>query len=133
MSPQQIAAETREVLDQLRDLLVQQHKLLLDREKAAYENIYGPIGGPGPFLQLVIGDPYFGWLREISVLVGEIDEALSRRSKAGQPEADALVTVARELMKPREAGSDFQRRYYAAVQELPDVVIVQCRIEQLLG
>ena len=121
------------MLDKLRDLLVQQHKFLLDREKAAYEKVYGPIGGPGPFLQLVIGDPYFAWLREISAVVGEIDEALSRRSKAGQPEADALVAVTRELMRPREAGTDFQARYYAAVQESPDVVILQCKIEQLLG
>ena len=133
MSPQPIATESRELLDKLRELLVQQHKFLLDREKAAYEKIYGPIGGPAPFLQLVIGDPFFAWLREISALVAEIDEALSRRSKAGQAEADALVAVARELMRPREAGNEFQIRYHAAVQELPDVVILQCKIEQLLG
>jgi hypothetical protein len=36
-------------------------------------------------------------------------------------------------MKPREHGTDFQSRYYKAVQESPDIVILQCRIEQLLG
>jgi hypothetical protein len=65
--------------------------------------------------------------------VVEIDEALSRRSEAMQPVADALAAQAREVMKPRAQGSDFQVRYNNAMQESPDAVILQCRIEQLLG
>jgi hypothetical protein len=133
MPSQPISAESRELLGTLRNLLLEQHKLLLDRERSAYEKNYGPIAGPGPFLTLVLGDPHFAWLKEISTLVVEIDEALSRRSKAGQPEADALIAQAREIMRPREEGTDFQVRYYGAVQESPDVVILQCRLEQLLG
>ena len=107
--------------------------MLLDRERGEYEKTNGPIAGPGPFLALVLGDPHFAWLREISSLVVAIDEALSRRSKAEQPLADALIAQARDMMKPREHGSDFQQRYYKAVQESPDIVILQCRIEQLMG
>jgi hypothetical protein len=132
MSPQPIRAESREFLGNLRNLLLEQHKLLLDRERAAYEKTYGPIAGPGPFLTLVLGDPHFAWLKQISTLVVEIDEALSRRSKAGQPEADAIIAQAREIMRPREHGTDFQARYYNAVKESPDVEILQCRLEQLL-
>ena len=80
MTPQPISTESRELLNDLRDLLLEQHKLLLDRERASYEKIHGTIAGPGPFLSLVLGDPYFAWLRQISTLVVEIDEALSRRS-----------------------------------------------------
>jgi hypothetical protein len=133
MSPQPISPDSRELLATLSNLLLEQHKLLLDRERVEYEKIQGPISGPGPFLALVLGDPHFAWLRLISTLVVEIDEALSRRSKAGQPEADALVAQARELLRPREAGTDFQMRYYQAVQESPDIVILQCRMEELLG
>lgn len=132
MSPSPIDAATRELLGTLRNLLLEQHKLLLDRERAEYEKIHGPIAGPGPFLTLVLGDPHFAWLRQLSTLVVEIDEALSRRSKAGQDVAEALAGQARDLMQPRESGSDFQVRYYQAVQESPDVVILQCRIESLL-
>src|SRR5260370_42569961 len=102
-----ITAEGRELLRKLRDLLLEQHKLLLDRERAAYEKANGPIAGPGPFLGLVLGDPHFAWLKEISTLVVEIDEALSPRSKAGQPVAEALVEQAREIMRPLEAGTAF--------------------------
>jgi hypothetical protein len=133
MSPQTISPESRALLGNLRNLLLEQHKLLLDRERAAYEEVNGPVAGPGPFLTLVLGDPHFAWLKQISTLVVEIDEALSRRSTAGQPEADALAAQARETMRPREGGTDFQVRYYHAVQEAPDVVILQCRIERLLG
>ena len=133
MSSQPIGPGRRELLGNLRGLLLGQHKLLLDRERALYEAGNGPIAGPGPFLALVLGDPQFAWLRQISGLVVEIDEALSRRSTAGQPVADLLVARARGLMRPRENGADFQARYYQAIQESPDIVILQCRIEELLG
>jgi hypothetical protein len=127
-----ITDESKELLTRLRNLLLEQHKLLLDRERVNYENENGPIGGPGQFLTLVLGDPHFLWLKEISTMVVEIDEAISRRSKAEQPVADALLEQARNVMRPREMGSDFQMRYYAAVQESPDIVILQCKIESLL-
>ena len=133
MSPQSIGAESRALLGKLRDLLLEQHKLLLDRERAKYEKANGAIDGPGPFLALALGNPNFAWLKQISTLVIEIDEALSRRSIAGQLVADAIAAQARELMRPREQGTDFQVQYFHAVQESPDVVILQCRIEQLLG
>ncbi|HEU5021406.1 MAG TPA: hypothetical protein VFT60_05930 [Bryobacteraceae bacterium] len=133
MSPVPISAATRETLTELRNLLLAQHKLLLDRERASYEKTNGPIPGPGAFLTLVMGNPHFAWLKQISTLVVEIDEALARRSTAGQVEADALVTQARDIMRPREHGTDFQKRYHDAIQESPDIVILQCRIEQLLG
>ena len=133
MSPQPITAESRELLGNLRNLLLEQHKLLLDRERGAYERTNAPIPGPGAFLTLVLNDSHFAWLKQISTLVVEIDEALSRKSTAEQPVAEALTAQAREMLRPREAGSDFQVRYYQAIQESPDVVILQCRIEQLLG
>jgi hypothetical protein len=133
MSAQPIRAESREQLSKLRNLLLDQHKLLLDRERAEYEKINGAIGGPGPFLALAISHPQFAWLKQISTLVIEIDEALSRRSNADQAQAEAIVTQAREMMRSREQGTEFQVRYYSAVQDSPDVVILQCRIEKLLG
>jgi len=133
MDPQPIAPESRQLLTDLRNLLLDQHKLLLDRERLIYEKEKGPIAGPGPYLTLVLSDPHFAWLKQISTLIVEIDEALSRRSKAGQPEAEALTNEARELIRPRDTGSDFQRRYYSAIQESPDMVILQVRIEQLLA
>jgi hypothetical protein len=133
LTAQPINPESREFLGKLRLLLLEQHKLLLERERSEYEKLHGAIGGPGALLVLVLNDPHFAWLKTISTLVVEIDEALSIRSKAGQPEADAITTRARETMRPRDQGTDFQAHYYRALQESPDVVVLQCRIEQLLG
>jgi len=133
MSAQPITAESRELLGKLRDLLLEQHKLLLDRERAEYEKANGSIAGSGQFLTLVLGDPHFAWLKQISTLIVEIDEALSSRSRAEQPVAEALTAQASVMLRPREKGTDFQTRYFRAMQESADIVIVQCRIEQLLG
>jgi hypothetical protein len=133
MSLQPITAGSRELLGKLRDMLLEQHKLLLDRERVAYEKIHQPVSGPGALLNLVINDPHFNWLKQISTLVVGIDGALSRNSKAGQDVADQLTAQAREMMSPRADGSDFQARYYDALQDSPDMVILQCRIERLLG
>jgi len=46
MTPQPISTESRELLNDLRDLLLEQHKLLLDRERASYEKIHGTIAVP---------------------------------------------------------------------------------------
>ncbi len=132
MSAEPIAPPSREMLEKLSRLLLEQHKLLLDRERAAYEKAHGPVPNPRHLLALLLNDAHFAWLREISTLIVDIDEALSRRSKAGQDVADALTERARQLMRPREAGSDFQMRYYQAIQESPDVVILQCKMERLL-
>jgi hypothetical protein len=132
MSPEPISFHSRELLTNLRNLMLEQHKLLLDRERASYEKVNGQIAGPGPFLNLVINDPHFQWLKTISTMVVEIDEALSRRSTAGEADALALIEQTRDIMRLRENGTDFQVRYYNAVQESPDVVILQCKIEDLL-
>jgi hypothetical protein len=133
MPLQPITSESKEFLLKLRNLLLEQHKLLLHRERAEYEKNHGPIAGTGEFLALVMENPQFAWLRQVSTLVIEIDEALSRRSQAEQPVVDKITLQAREIMRPREQGTDFQVRYYNAMQDSPDIVILQCRIEQLLG
>src|SRR5580704_17474012 len=112
MSPQPITAESRELLSKFRDLLLEQHKLLLDRERAEYEKTNGPVAGPGPFLALALGDPQFAWLKQISTMIVEIDEVLSSRSSAEQLLAETLIAQARVMMRPREQGTGFQSRYY---------------------
>ncbi len=128
-----MTGQTSELLGKLRGLLVDLHKTLLDRERLEYEKVHGPIDGPMPFFALVLGDPHFAWLKEISTLIVEIDGALSRRSPASQPVAEALIQQIGEMLTLNEHGTTFQARYYASVQESPDVIILQCKIEQLLG
>ena len=133
MSDAPIPSGLRQTLLDARKLLLPLHKLLLDTQRAAYERENGAVGSPGQFLQIVLGDPGFEWLRRLSGFIVEIDEALAPRSKAGLAEAEALVAQARTLLQLREDGDEFQRNYYAALQDSPEIVIAHCKLEKLLG
>src|SRR5882672_10935768 len=53
----------RQPLQELRDALLDLHKVLIDSERAVYETNVGPIKSPHHFFQLVSSDPWFAWLR----------------------------------------------------------------------
>src|ERR1039458_8154793 len=63
-------------LTTLRNGLLRLHKSLLHLERAAYERDVARIQGPGQLLDLVLNDPWFAWLRELSQFVVVVDETL---------------------------------------------------------
>ena len=101
--------------------LLRVHKSLIDYERGRFEKTHGPISGPGEFLQLVIHDPGFAWLRPISALVAEIDEYLDSREPVDPAAGESLLVQARELLAPSETAGEFQRAYHAAVQASTEV------------
>ncbi len=128
-----IEAEQRESLKAVRLALLDLHKALLDLEKEYYEKEFGEIKSPGEYLQLVIGHPQFDWLKKLSGIIVEMDELLSPRSKQGADEATSAVATVKQLLVLDENGSDYQKRYWAAVQESPDVLIEHVKTTRLLA
>ena len=61
-------------LDHLFQALLRLHKALLDDERVSYERVHGRIPSNGAFLQLVLGDAWFAWLRPLSQLMAKLDE-----------------------------------------------------------
>ena len=117
---------TLENLKEIRLGMLRLHKLLLDQERVAYERARGPIGNSYEFLQLVMNDPWFDWLHRLSELIVQIDELLAIRDKenpATEEDAQALLTRTKELLSPSETGSEFQKNYFLALQQSPDVVL----------
>jgi hypothetical protein len=109
----------------LRDLrrgLLRLHKILLDSERAAYERAHGVVS-IGELLQLVINHEQFAWLHTISELIVRIDEMLDPKEPSMAADATALLSYAQGLLTPAEAGTDFQRKYYAALQSEPSALI----------
>jgi hypothetical protein len=115
--------EARRRLTNLRNGLLPLHKYLLDSERAAYERDVAPITTPGQFLNLVLNDPWFAWLRELSQLIVVIDETLGLDEPATAEDAARLIAQARTLASPAEQGTGFARRYYDAMQRDPGVVL----------
>ena len=109
----------------LRDLrrgLLRLHKILLDSERAAYERAHGVVS-TGELLQLVINHEQFAWLHTISELIVRIDEMLDPKEPSTAADARALLSYAQGLLTPAEAGTDFQRKYNAALQSEPGALI----------
>ena len=123
----------REQIKTIRMRLLDLHKLLLDRERGIYESAHGNIGSPGEYLQLVLEHEQFAWLRRLSGVIVEMDELIRLRTTSGAPEAEATLESARQILRLQEHGTDYQQRYWAAIQDSPDVVIAHCQTERALG
>jgi hypothetical protein len=107
----------------LRDGLIRLHKTLLESERVGYEQTFGSVGSTGDFLQLVISDPWFAWLRPISELIVLIDQTLDAEEPVSADAAATLVKTARTLLVATENGEGFPRHYFEALQRDPDVVL----------
>lgn len=123
-------------LKQLRQGLLQLHKLLLELERRGYERARGRIGNSYEFLQLALKDPWFDWLHRLSELIVQIDETLDTigsEKSATDEDVQALIVRARLLLTPAEIGSEFQKNYFLALQQSPDVVLLHAKIVRLLS
>ena len=121
-------------LDAARSLLLHVHRALLEVERARYEKVRGRIANNSAFLQLVIADPWFDWLRPMAQLVLLIDERTSdKKSILGETEANALLDRARALLRADAEGDAFQRLYYQAVQSSPDLAVIARQVAGGLG
>lgn len=129
----EITVETREQLTRVRTAVLRLHKTLLDFERQAYERDHSPIGNSYQFLQLAMNDPWFAWLRQLSELIVEMDELLAARETPGENTGVALILQARILLTPAETGSEFQRKYFAAMQQSPEVVGAHSEVAKALG
>ncbi len=127
---------TRARLTELRTALLNLHKALLDDAKSAYELDRGRIASAGALLQLVIHDPWFAWLHQVSEVVVRIDEMTRepKNSDARPTEADAraLLEQVDRMLLPSETGDTFARRYFEAIQRQPAVVLAHGAVKKLL-
>jgi hypothetical protein len=130
---------TKQRLTDLRNGLLSLHKTLLDSERGTYERDIARIGSSGELLKLVLYDPWFAWLHELSefvVLIDETVDALDETPDADAPppgiEAERLIAQAWELLAPNETGTGFAKRYFEALQRDPDVVLAHGRMRKIL-
>ena len=119
-------------LDHLFQALPRLHKSLLDDERVSYERVHGRIPSNGAFLQLVLGDAWFAWLRPLSQLMVRFDELTEEGDESTRTDIIELLTSARTLLTPTEEGDGFGRQYHDALQRDPDVVLAHAAFMGLL-
>jgi len=128
-----MADAARDLLSGLRNGLLKLHKTLLDSERARYDHDVQRINSSGQLLNLVLHDPFFAWLHELSELIVLIDETLDADEAATAADAARLLAQARTLLSPVESGAGFRGQYFDALQRDPDVVIAHGAAVKVLG
>ena len=124
--------ENAEMLKNARNILLKLHKAMIDLEREMYEGLNGSLT-PTQFVNLLIEDEDFAWLRKFSMLIVEIDEMFA--SKEGIPEGmiDANLTKVRELAAMAETDDYFKAKYQFAIQRSPDAAGLHSQLKAILA
>jgi hypothetical protein len=120
----------RRKLVALREALLRLHKTLLDMERREYEKLHGKVN-TGELFRLVVDDPHFAWLHNISEFVVRIDEALASEPVVTETDTHGTIALARKIFAPTETGDGFQKKYFDAIQKDPAVVMEHAELARL--
>jgi hypothetical protein len=131
--PRHASDEDLERLGELRRALLALHKTLLEAEQRAYERSHGRIESSSELLQIALTDPRFAWLRAFSELIVRIDALLESDEPVKASEVAAVFGEARAMVTASENGSRTERKYHAALQRDPAVVMAHAGVVKTLG
>ena len=121
-----------DTLRSARNILLKLHKSLVDFERGSYERVYGPQNA-GQFLNVLLEDENFAWLRKFSTLIVEIDEMFA--VKDGIPEEMVKLNLQkiRELIGMKEPDEFFRAKYQHALQTDPEAAGSHAQLQALLA
>jgi hypothetical protein len=122
--------QDRDLLRELSARLLALHKLLLDRERQAYEERHGPADA-NQMLRLLLHGEQFAWLRPLSKLVAQMDDLVDSREPVSKEDAERTYGEAFRLLGSGDPGV-FQEKYRDALQASPDVVMAHASIRAVL-
>src|SRR5262249_62191718 len=101
------------------------HSALLQYARQGYEQTHGETN-PAELLQLLLNDWHFAWLRPLSGIIAQIDEALDPRAARYDTrdgnDPKQFFDATHRLLRSGEIGA-FQTKYPEALQQSPDVVM----------
>jgi|ERR1035437_623358 hypothetical protein len=124
--------ENAEKLKKTRNLLLKMHKSMVDLEREMYEGIHGKLNS-GQFLNLLLEDEDFAWLRRFSMLIVEIDEMFDLKEGFTSEMIDANLRIVRELVEMAEPDDYFRAKYQFALQRDANAAGLQSQLKNLLG
>jgi hypothetical protein len=101
---------------ELRRALLDLHRELLQAQRVTAERFGGRMSA-SETLQAATEDLRFSWLRAVSELIADLDEAPDDAA------AEPLVERARAMFAPPDPATAFGARYLRALQDHPEVVL----------
>jgi hypothetical protein len=120
-------------LKQARMGLLRLHKALLEAEKITYEQNHGRIKNNMEFFGLVLNHEWFQWLRPMSGLIAEMDEAMGNKKQPITSDAAvAYLEQTDKLISVNPTAKGHALKYYEAIERDPDVARLHVELTQIL-
>jgi hypothetical protein len=119
--PKSYAEQVADV-SSLRRALLELHGELLQAQRMESERFGGRMSA-GETLQAAVDDLRFSWIRTVSALISELDEAVGTNNPEGQAAVERAVRQARGLFVPPDPDTAFGARYLRALQDHPGVIL----------
>ncbi|MBA2493736.1 MAG: hypothetical protein H0V31_03450 [Acidobacteria bacterium] len=120
------------LLKEARLQLLKLHKLLVDIERENYEKGNGQITS-GQFLNLLLNEKNFAWLRKFSTLIVEIDEMLDLSDGYTESMIEKQFSQMRNLLDLKNADQDFKTKYQRVLQNNSEVTGKHGELKNLLA
>lgn len=108
------------MLKDARFQLLQLHKLLVDNERAAFEKINGQMTS-GQFLNFLINEKDFDWLKRFSDLIVEIDEMFDLDDGASAEMIETQFLKMKNLVELNSADDEFKSKYKGVLQNNSEI------------
>ena len=124
--------EKTERLKTARNILLKLHKTLLDHERRIYEGINGPVNS-AQFLNILLEDEDFAWLRKFSTLIVDIDEMFDQKDGFSEDTVDLHIAKMRSLISMEDEDKTFKAKYQAALQQDLDAVAHQADLKKVFA
>jgi hypothetical protein len=119
-------------VEELRHILLDLHKALLDAQRIGYEREHGRIGTSNEFLGLVLEHPTFAWLRTLSALIARLDEWLDLEDEAPEEDLKNMIDTLRSLVEVNGQHPTFSTPYWEFVNDVPEVLVWHVKLSRLL-
>ena len=110
------------------------HRALAECARREFEQQREAVVPPGEWLQLLVADARFAWLRALSELIVDLDVFLEAAPGPADDDAAAIRAEVERLIAPvsRPAEGSFAGRYWHFVHDDPQVAIVHAEVRQAL-
>jgi hypothetical protein len=120
-----------EKLKAARDVLLRLHKSLVDFERTSYETFSGPVNS-GEFLNLLLNDARFAWLRRFSTLIVDVDEMFDQKDGYTSETVELHLRKMAELIDLSKQEQFFREKYELALQGDADAAGSHAALKKIL-
>lgn len=120
------------LLKESRLQLLRLHKALLDIERADFEKANGQITS-GQFLNLLLNEESFQWLRKFSTLIVDIDEMLDLDDGYSEETVEEHLSEMRKIVEAETSDEEFNDKYRVFMEKDSEIVGKNKEIKTLLA